>query len=281
MVGLGLRDLAHCPVELNLMPRSSIQRQEFGQKKPYLVASVFSLALVVFAIYMAEVKTGVVVRRRLEEIKPALAQLTSVNQQLQTALADRDKLKSQADQMKGLADNRFYWVNVLTELRKVMIQAEASEKAALFTPENGGTNTDVGLWVESFTPDLPYGSPWAGGQQTTGSGPGGMRRPGMMRPGMMDRYSNPRQMQQQMQMPVPTGPAANEISALNLTCRAVNRQSLSPTANSDLAFMVRQDLTNSPCFKEAVLKDTLTADSNSTNTFTFSLTVKLTKPFKL
>src|SRR5271165_6772999 len=45
VVGLGLRDLAHCPVELNLMPKSSIQRQEFAHKKPYLVASVFSLAL--------------------------------------------------------------------------------------------------------------------------------------------------------------------------------------------------------------------------------------------
>src|SRR6204780_5136207 len=43
VVGLGLRDLAHCPVELNLMPKSSLQRQEFGGKKPYLVATVFAL----------------------------------------------------------------------------------------------------------------------------------------------------------------------------------------------------------------------------------------------
>src|ERR1700685_943013 len=53
VVGLGLRDLAHCPVELNLMPKSSLQRQEFAHKKPYLIASVFSLALVVFLIYIA------------------------------------------------------------------------------------------------------------------------------------------------------------------------------------------------------------------------------------
>src|SRR6266496_1588052 len=46
VVGLGLRNLAHCPVELNLMPKSSLKRQEFNQKKPYLVASVFCLILV-------------------------------------------------------------------------------------------------------------------------------------------------------------------------------------------------------------------------------------------
>src|SRR2546425_6743102 len=49
VVGLGLRNLAHCPVELNLMPKSSLKRQQFNQKKPYLVASVFCLVLVIFA----------------------------------------------------------------------------------------------------------------------------------------------------------------------------------------------------------------------------------------
>ncbi|HZM02520.1 MAG TPA: type IV pilus assembly protein PilM, partial [Candidatus Saccharimonadales bacterium] len=73
VVGLGLRDLAHCPVELNLMPRSSIQRQEFAHKKPYLIASVFSLALVVFAIYLAEARVGDGRRRKLEQLKGPVA----------------------------------------------------------------------------------------------------------------------------------------------------------------------------------------------------------------
>ena len=67
VVGLGLRDLAHCPVELNLMPKSSIQRQEFGSKKPYLIASVFALALVVFVIYIAEQRIGNAFREQRSE----------------------------------------------------------------------------------------------------------------------------------------------------------------------------------------------------------------------
>src|SRR6476620_4438469 len=42
-VGLGLRNLAHCPVELNLMPESTLKWQSFNQKKPYFIATVFSL----------------------------------------------------------------------------------------------------------------------------------------------------------------------------------------------------------------------------------------------
>src|SRR5215212_5417174 len=43
IVGLGLRNLAHCPVELNLMPESTLKWQAFNQKKPYFIATVFSL----------------------------------------------------------------------------------------------------------------------------------------------------------------------------------------------------------------------------------------------
>src|SRR5438128_6581902 len=50
VVGLGLRNLAHCPVELNLMPESTLKWQSFNQKKPYLIATVFSLVLIVAAI---------------------------------------------------------------------------------------------------------------------------------------------------------------------------------------------------------------------------------------
>src|ERR1035441_8839810 len=85
VVGLGLRDLAHCPVELNLMPRSSIQRQEFAHKKPYLIASVFSLALVVFAIYMAESRIGDILSGKLEDLRGQLGTLTTKNQTLSKA----------------------------------------------------------------------------------------------------------------------------------------------------------------------------------------------------
>ncbi len=35
VVGLGLRNLAHCPVEMNLMPESTLRWQAFNERKPY------------------------------------------------------------------------------------------------------------------------------------------------------------------------------------------------------------------------------------------------------
>src|SRR6516225_8080691 len=50
VVGLGLRNLANCPVEMNLMPDSTLRWRTFNEKKPYFTMTVFSLVAVVAAI---------------------------------------------------------------------------------------------------------------------------------------------------------------------------------------------------------------------------------------
>jgi hypothetical protein len=285
VVGLGLRDLAHCPVELNLMPKSSLQRQEFGHKKPYLIASVFSLALVILAIWKAQTQIGEIWRSKEAELEGPLAKLTDANGHLQKALTERDQLKKQADDMKGLADGRFYWIGILTDLRIVMMQAEAAEKANLRTPDNGGTNTDEGVWVEEFTPVMP--DSWSAGSQTYASGTvgggggggggryGGGRYGGTRRPGGMAPMTpmTPEQTGKSAAAP----PGVNEVVGLKLTCRGINRPG--SRANDDLAYTVQQCLTNSPSFTNAILGDPYY--DQDTNTFKFDVTVDLRHRFKL
>jgi type IV pilus assembly protein PilM len=280
VVGLGLRDLAHCPVELNLMPRSSLQRQEFGHKKPYLIAAVFSLALVVFAIGRAEVRIGNVWRDKDAELQPQLASLTQQNQRLQSVLGEGTQLKKQADDMKTLADNRFYWINILTDLRTVMMQTEAAESANLRTPDNGGTNTAEGVWVEEFTPIMPPGfsagsqySENGGSGSSMGGVSGGMGY-GHFRGGM--RGAQPTVAPAEAPMgALPAG--ANEVSSVKLLLRGINR---GPMANSDLVDSFRQILTNSPSFTSPVTLEPLQTGPD-TNTFSFGVTVTLRHYFKL
>src|SRR6266568_4884140 len=74
VVGLGLRNLAHCPVELNLMPDSTLRWQSFNQKKPYFIATVFSLVIMSFAVgYLFERLASVKREQQVkldEQIKP-------------------------------------------------------------------------------------------------------------------------------------------------------------------------------------------------------------------
>src|SRR5947199_5897437 len=50
VVGLGVRNLPNCPVSMNLMPESTLKWQSFNQKKPYFIAAVAGLVLVVAAM---------------------------------------------------------------------------------------------------------------------------------------------------------------------------------------------------------------------------------------
>ena len=75
VVGLGLRNLAHCPVELNLIPASTRKMQTFKEKQPYLIATVFSLVLMVAAMgflfeRLAEVKNDELNQRVKPELDP-------------------------------------------------------------------------------------------------------------------------------------------------------------------------------------------------------------------
>src|SRR5947199_9183325 len=69
VVGLGLRNLAHCPVELNLMPESTLKWQAFNQKKPYFIATVFSLVAVVAAMAFIFSQLAGVRNAALEDLK--------------------------------------------------------------------------------------------------------------------------------------------------------------------------------------------------------------------
>ena len=83
VVGLGLRNLAQCPVELNLVPKSIRSRQQFDQKKPYFIAAVFSLVLVVFAYGMFYSNIASVKKTSLETLSNKLQPLQASVAQLE------------------------------------------------------------------------------------------------------------------------------------------------------------------------------------------------------
>src|SRR3954463_631672 len=91
VVGLGLRNLAHCPVELNLMPESTLKWQSFNQKKPYLIATVFSLVAGIAAMgflfdRLADAKNG-----EIGKVEPELQKAQTKSEQFKTAFNNLKK----------------------------------------------------------------------------------------------------------------------------------------------------------------------------------------------
>src|SRR6266446_5927396 len=140
VVGLGLRNLAHCPVELNLMPESTLKWQSFNQKKPYFIATVFSLVAVVAAMgfifdQLAGVR-NVELQKAIDEVKPQ----ESRSELFKREHGNLKKAQKEVDQIVDWTNGRYFWADVLSELRNVLVRVE-----------NGTHNkfrADSGVWVE-------------------------------------------------------------------------------------------------------------------------------------
>src|SRR6266850_719143 len=168
VVGLGLRNLAQCPVELNLMPDSTLKWQSFNQKKPYLIATVFSLVIMSFAVgylfeRLAEVKRDQQVKLE-ETIKP----LQQKEVQFKKVNGELKKTQQDLEQITTWMEDRYYWAEILKELRQVLIRAEDVAKKKL--------GTDTGIWIEKLESMTPATS--TGAETTASPAPGPMYQRG-------------------------------------------------------------------------------------------------------
>jgi hypothetical protein len=308
-VGLALRNLAHCPVELNLMPDSTLKWQAFNQKKPYFIASVFSLVIGVLAIGFLFDKLAGVKNDQLTQIQPKLEEAKRKDQEFTKAYhTDLKKAKQDADQMVGWMQDRFYWADVLSELRMILIRAEEKAKASY--------RAETGIWIEQLTTANPVSvdpnaaianpiQPAATGMGMAGSG---------MNREQEEMYRRRYGMGRGSAETPPTSPVAasggasaggtNDVDVMNITFRAIGLNNIAPGANADTALELLTEIKNSPYFESTtntyagdISQETplnpVTSSANAQpqpgqttageppGTFSFKIVAKLKRPLKL
>lgn len=288
VVGVALRNLAHCPIELNLMPSSSRKRQELSQKKPYFAAAIASLVLVVFAWGWFFDRSVDSKDAALTTLKTNLGPLIKADPELKTAMNDLRVVTREADLVAEWMDDRFYWVRLLSMMRTSFIAVEDKMEKEIGSP--------VGLWIDRFTPILPgsaaaragmggafnpnpdpnappgtpapgpeSGTPQRGRRDRGGGGPsgGGFGGPGRGGVGMVREAST------------------NHIEHILLSCRGVNMISHGPDANTRLAqALLNQLRAQSDWFdtNDTKLVGALGVLDAEQMTFSFEVSVRLNRP---
>lgn len=248
VVGLGLRNLANCPVEMNLMPESTLRWRNFNEKKPYLLCTVFSLVLVGFAVgfifdQLAESKVS-----ENEKMQPELQKAQALANRMKEANNRLQAAQTEADQVTSWMEDRYYWGDMLSETRAALIRAETDVEKKLSAEK---PNVQAGIWIEQMT-SLAGGAGASGVQQPNGT-------PGAPESG---------------------APGSTQTSSsILLVCRAVSLQSIDASANSEMAYAVENELKNCKYFdsKTTALAGNISAD-NPDGTFTFGVNVTLQTP---
>lgn len=285
VVGLGLRNLAQCPVELNLVPKSIRSRQQFDQKKPYFIAAIFSLVLVVFAYGMFYGKIAGVKQAALEKLSQ---QLTPHENNVNKLQDQENALKATTNQIAklvGYLQDRFYWPETLTETRAVLIQVEEGQTQP---------GRPVGVWIEKFGTITGGASEQEQTKEEENQGydPLAFYR---RNPELMKRYFPNLYKAQQGGAETPAAdaadtskkPAAAAASTNSVTVdiklRALNLDKGGANGlNSKLVFAVQDAFQKNPLFDSTGTKLAGGIDpvDTATDTFTFGLKLALKKPMQ-
>ena len=116
LVGLVLRRVTTCPMELNLRPANVVRRQELEKRRPFLIlaAACFILALLGWSLYYSRAAHGT---------EHAAQRLQEKVDTMRAAETQLDKLKKQVASLDSLAtplieavNDRTFWVEVLEDL---------------------------------------------------------------------------------------------------------------------------------------------------------------------
>jgi len=266
VVGLGLRNLANCPVEMNLMPASTLRWQRFNEKKPYFIATVCSLVLVAFAVGLLFERLATSKEDELAKIQPDVRQLQEKSDRFNRVYRRLLATQADANQVETWMQDRYYWGDVLAELRRALILAENDVQTKLSAQRPG---VQAGIWIEQMTTMSATTSTANNNAPTFNYG----------------NYGEPSRGMPQMATPnYPPGASnqTNQTGVVTLVCRAVSLSDVDPSANTTIAYALESELKASPYFDPATtqLSGQITADDAS-GTFTFGVTVALKNPLNL
>ncbi len=289
VVGLGLRNLAQCPVELNLVPKSIRSRQQFDQKKPYFIAAIFSLVLVVFAYGIFYSKIAGVKQSSADELAALLDPFEQKVRQLETQENAIQATTNQIEKLSQYLDDRYYWLDTLAEVKNVLVRVE-----------NGETEPgrQVGVWIDTFGDAGSSTSTQATQEEesTTSNDPLAFYR---KNPELMKRYF-PMMYQQIYGGKDPSAMAGGEDPSataagdetkkesttntnavtVNVKFRALNLgKTGDPALNGQLAFKVEQEFKKSPLFDadNTKLSGDLEQVEKTADTFGFGMTLQMKK----
>jgi hypothetical protein len=222
--------------------------QRFNEKKPYFIATVFSLVLVVFAVGLLFERLAKSKEDELAKIQPDVQQLQEKSDQFNNVYKRLLATQRDANQIAELMQDRYYWGDVLTELRHALILAENDVQEKLKEERPG---VQAGIWIEQMT------TMSTADNNTATSNYG--------------RNSSPDASSQ-----------TNQPGVITLVCRAVSLSSVDPSANTTIAYTLEDKLRASPYFdpKATQLSGQITPDDAS-GTFTFGVMVMLKNPLNL
>jgi len=119
-VGLALRRVLSCPIEIDLMPPNVVQAKVFRRKHPVLVLAAACLVLILAAWCAYYYRMGKLAGGRLARVENTVRQLQGVEAGLRDTEQQMDAIATDVSRLAGLVERRSFWLRVLDQVRSCL-----------------------------------------------------------------------------------------------------------------------------------------------------------------
>jgi type IV pilus assembly protein PilM len=161
VIGLGVRKLPRCPLQVNLLPPRVRARHRFLRREPYLIASAAGVLLLMTAWWVSAAKVGEMFDKKVGvELKPEVERLRRLERDLDEARERYEDVERRFEQVNDIMDRRLQWMVIVQALTEAL---------------------PADVWITRLVPSSTPLAPGAGGED--GEGGEGALRPSEGMPG--------------------------------------------------------------------------------------------------
>lgn len=116
LVGLALRQLGNCPIEINLRPPSVVAAQTLAKRKPFLIAATVVLFLALAQWWLFFSKATAAKEEVLAKVDADISALDQQAQRYDQLKRAQEKLETAASPLLAAAFEREIWLRIIDEL---------------------------------------------------------------------------------------------------------------------------------------------------------------------
>ena len=116
LVGLSLRSLNNCPMELNLRPTSVVNAQRIAARRPYLVAAGLCLLLALAGWWLYFLRAASIKESVLGNLNSQVTAMQGLESRFKNIGGQINNVAATSAPLGQLVDDRQFWARVISEL---------------------------------------------------------------------------------------------------------------------------------------------------------------------
>ncbi len=152
LIGMSLRDVTQCPIDISLIPRSIRKQKELNRKKPYFYISAFSLIVCLLIFSVGVHKRLNFDKSRVERVRVRVDETTRKMDEVNRLMSSFNVAKGRYDEAMAFLKSRSVWTDMLTELQSLI-----PDKMWLTTVEGYDENAAAAASGGEAAPGGPFG----------------------------------------------------------------------------------------------------------------------------